>query len=76
MKKTKPYTTQIGKIFKGMSTSCTMEMTNYSKCVLGCVERDMLDKDVCSKEFDALRKCFRKVSTSATNVEYLYSSYI
>ncbi len=39
-----------------MGSTCPLEIAQYSKCVLR--NTDSLDKGVCAKEFEALRKCF------------------
>jgi hypothetical protein len=52
--------TKIGRAFKAMKGTCPLEMGMYSKCVLAHSGTDSLEKNACSKEFEALRKCFRK----------------
>mgnify|MGYP006077986429 CR=1 FL=1 len=51
--------TKIGRIFKGMGSSCPGELAAYGQCVIKNAEA--IEKDVCSKEFEKLKKCFRKI---------------
>ena len=48
----------IGKTFKRMSTVCPLEIATYGKCLARM--SDAVDKNVCAKEFEALKACFRK----------------
>ena len=49
---------KIGRVFRTMTGTCPLELSLYSKCVLSHTET--LEKGACSKEFEALKKCFRK----------------
>lgn len=56
--------TRIGRVFKTMTGTCPAELALYSKCVLQHTET--LEKGACSKEFEALRKCFGKARGRVT----------
>ena len=55
--------TKIGRSFKAMKNTCPLEMGLYSKCVLAHSGTDSLEKNACSKEFEALKKCFRRAKS-------------
>ncbi len=56
-------TTRIGRVFKTMTSTCPLEIAMYSKCVLR--NADSIEKGICSKEFEALRKCFLSSKSKA-----------
>ena len=49
---------RIGRTFKRMSTLCPLEIASYGKCLASV--SDAVDKNICAKEFEALKACFRK----------------
>jgi len=53
-----PSTRGIGVVFRNMTTLCPQEISLYGRCVIA--NTDTIDKNVCEKEFEALRHCFRK----------------
>jgi hypothetical protein len=50
--------TKIGRVFKKMGTLCPFEIATYGKCLVRA--SDVVEKNVCQQEFEALKRCFRK----------------
>ncbi|XP_029977574.1 NADH dehydrogenase [ubiquinone] 1 alpha subcomplex assembly factor 8 [Sphaeramia orbicularis] len=47
------------RLFPELFAQCTMEATAYGKCVAATTtSRQELKKDLCVKEFEALKTCF------------------
>jgi hypothetical protein len=48
---------KIGVVFKNMLVSCPAEISTYATCITRASDGGV-DKDVCAREFQALKKCF------------------
>ena len=56
--------TRIGRVFKACRKLCPLEIAAYGKCLIA--KEDVLDKGVCEKEFQSLKKCFQRARASGT----------
>ena len=50
--------TRVGRAFKKMGQICPTAIAAYGKCLVA--HADSVEKNVCAKEFEALKSCFRK----------------
>ena len=53
-----PTGTRVGRAFKVMGQICPTAIAAYGKCLVAHAES--VEKNVCAKEFEALKNCFRK----------------
>jgi hypothetical protein len=57
--------TRLGSVYKNMKGACPLQLSDYARCVIMQSTSDNgLEKGSCEKEFEALKKCFRKTRGS------------
>lgn len=59
----------MGKVYRTMQSTCPLEISLYGKCV--ATHAEVIEKGNCTKEFEALKLCFKKVSI-AFKFMYVY----